>query len=186
MTTTNNVQFHLIRERCDETARWAGVIEIPEGVWYFRPDAGLLPAGGAVPVDACLIEPAGARLLLVTPPGKRAWVNGAAALRVAALEPGDEVQLHGDAGEVLHVVQYRMPEVRTAGDVAGKPCPVCRVPLEKNDRVYACPCGALMHLEGEREDALRCAALASKCPVCSRPILTEAGYSHLPEGYADA
>jgi hypothetical protein len=164
-------------------------IELPPGVSY-------LVSGGdgrgarvlnAPPEDggpAFLVEPVpdtrlGA-LILVSPEGGRARINGLIAPPVALLSEGDQLDV-GD-GFTLHVLLYRTPQVgRPTVEVVGKKCPVCLTPIGDDQVIYRCAaCGTAMHLDGD--DGLDCGRLASECRTCQRPVVLEAGYAYVPKG----
>jgi hypothetical protein len=120
-------------------------------------------------------------LLMLTPPGVRTRVNGRPSPSLALLEVGDQLQV-GDT--VLHLTQYREFAVGPPPpELLGRRCGVCRVPFDRETRVYLHDCGAALHLEPESkpaEERLECALLGD-CPNCGEPISMEPGYSFLPE-----
>jgi hypothetical protein len=122
-----------------------------------------------------------ASLLMLSPPGVEARVNDRPSPRIAVLEVGDQLQV----GEtVLHVTRYREFVVGPpSAELLGQRCGVCRVPFDESTQVYVHECGTPMHMEPESKPAaerLECAVLGD-CPNCEQPIVTQSGYSYLPE-----
>lgn len=126
----------------------------------------------------------GPRLLVLVPDDTGSVRhNGSRALPVNVLRIGDELRL---GGIDLFVSRQRGQRVAPAGATrAGATCPLCRSEIAAEQRAYACPCGAVLHCDGDdipEADRLACAELASACPVCSARIeFAEEGIAWLPE-----
>ena len=136
-----------------------------------------------------VIEPLGddrqPLLLLLTPPGVGVpTVNGRRATRVCLMRVGDQLLL--DDGRLLHLTAFDTPRVGEPSDQQlGVPCPVCRTPIDKDARVYSCPCGSTLHYDDSTDagdnDRLLCATLASECMSCRRPINLNGGFRYVPD-----
>ena len=192
--------FHLLVESLACGARPAArtaadlpVLAVPAGVTQLAPDRdplALVPAAQAgsdePAAGALVLEPVTvggrARLLLLTPAGLHARLNGAAVPALALLEVGDQLQLGGRA--VLHVTEYRRAgAVSPPAKLVGSPCGVCRLPLTAETTVHICRCGLPLHLEGPpkpESERLEC-ALFGDCPTCGSEVRTEGGHAWLPE-----
>jgi hypothetical protein len=122
------------------------------------------------------------RLVVVNPAAGHLRVNGQPVPRVALLREKDEFNLN--FGPSLFVTTWRQPHIGPP-DAARlhKPCPICRVPLVPDTRVYHCQCGCGLHCERPEDKAepLQCASLSEFCVRCNSPIIRESGFSWLPE-----
>jgi hypothetical protein len=139
------------------------------------------PAHNAVLVEP--VRPERQPKLLLSHNGQNGvYVNGVPAGRFMLLKEKDVLRL--DGAHLLHVCIYNQPLFGPASAaLAGKECPVCRVPLMAASRCYICPsCGAAMHFE-ESDEGLQCAQLRAQsgCPACQRPVVLIPGYSYFPE-----
>ncbi len=191
--------FHLFVESLDGTADSSvpsacdlPVLQVPAGISHLAPAREPLALVSRKPrTPAFVFEPLAAgeqqdgrpRLLLLTPAGLRARLNGQAVPRVALLKVGDQLQL--DANAILHVTEYRLSgAVAPSPELVGKPCGVCRLPLTAETTVYICVvCGVPLHLEGPPKpagDRLEC-ALFGDCPSCGDKVRTESGHVWVPE-----
>jgi hypothetical protein len=118
---------------------------------------------------------------MLKPPGLELTLNGERAPLVAVLKERDQFQL-GHAFN-FHVAVLHQPRIGPPpAEVIGKPCPVCLVAFAAEARCYVCPCGRVLHLEGEphEENKLQCARVHTECPGCHRPIVLTEGFSGLP------
>ncbi len=191
-------QVHLVVDALSPEAQaaaggWPGaagehrhpVIKIPPGVSYLvegddRPR--LLTRRSKVPADAFVVEPLDyevqPQLLVITPPGRRARVNGQIAPLVCLLNERDQFRLGDDV--VLHMTIYNRPRIGPPEATSlGKECPVCRGPFEADSTVYSCwSCSAQMHAGGS--DGRDCARVAGECSHCHKPVRLEEGYSVPP------
>lgn len=191
--------FHLLVESLADTAGSTvpsacdlPALQVPAGISHLAPAREPLALVSRKPrTPAFVFEPLAAReqqdgrprLLLLTPAGLRARLNGQAVPRVALLRVGDQLQL--DANAILHVTEYRLSgAVAPSPELVGEDCGVCRLPLLVDTTVYICVgCGLPMHLEGQAkpaDDRLEC-ALFGDCPVCGSKVRTESGHVWLPE-----
>jgi len=165
------------------------VLEVPAGVSYLAPAREPLalvtrkprtPAFVFEPLRAGDQEGGRARLLLLTPAGLRARLNGSAVPRLALLKVADQLQL--DARAVLHVTEYRRAgAVSVTPELVGNPCGVCRLPLTAETTVVVCTCGLPLHLEGPPKPAgerLECALLGCSCGA---EVRLESGHVWEPE-----
>jgi hypothetical protein len=175
-------QIHLLVERLSAPQKSPDRIEVPAGVCYLSPAEGQPPhlSEHAPPSDeqALVLETVQdgrqTRLLVLSPAGQWPRVNGRPAPRLALLGERDQLQLSRD-DHVLHVTVYHRPYLGPPPEhLLGKDCPVCRVPLLKDTRVYVCTCGAAVHAEGDeksKDDRLECLQLSPDCPVCNTPVV---------------
>jgi hypothetical protein len=194
MTTAIQVRVALLMERqtkAEESAEEAGG-RIP-GTRYERIDIpcgrvsylGLAPDGGLrltqePETESFILEPVQrgfrAELILITPRGHEARINGQIAPRIARLMERDLLLLD-DSRHVLHVSDRTRGTLGTPPpEFVGKMCPVCRVPFASDARVHICRCGQPLHAEGpekKEEDRLECYRLASECPNCQQPLPRE-------------
>ena len=145
------------------------------------------PVDGVGPLF--IIEPisAGPRshLLLASPSGRRARVNGLPSPRVALLDVKDQLQID-DVDHVLHVSMFCQPFIGPAPDTSvGKVCNVCLTPLVQGQRLFLCPwCLNGLHCEEPAPGGapgLECARLSSACPTCHEPLRWEPGFVFFPE-----
>ena len=164
---------------------------IPRGVsrlvWAQNGPAQLRMANAQEDKTAPLLEclehrprPSLPRLLLVSPPQSGARVNGLPAPPLAILAEGDRFSFDDSCHFRLAI--FHRPRLGPVPDeLAGVPCPICTIPLQKGDRSLVCFCGAPMHLaeDEEREGALACAKMAAECPRCGQPTQTVPGYTEL-------
>lgn len=165
-------------------------VRVPRGV--SRLCSGAAPHAVVGPVPSTpggpLLEPleeGGERLILVTPRGVVApRVNGRRAPRVCVVRAGDQILL--EDGRILHVAVFHTPRIGAATeDQIGRICPICRTPIERGDRVFACPNdGTTLHLDSPettaRPEPLECATLPSECPGCRTTIDLSGGFHHVP------
>ena len=152
----------------------APVLETAEAV------AAAADAEGAA---ALFLEPVGGgELLAATTPGLRLLVDGLPAPPVVRLAVGQRVDL--PPGVTLHVSGLAGAVGPLDAELAGDPCPVCRVPLAAGDRAWVCPrCAAALHQQGEEvpaADRLACAGLSNTCPSCQGPVDAAGGLIHDP------
>jgi len=148
-------------------------------LYVVQPDAAERP--NALRFEALQAE-RGDLLLMATPRGLDARINGLPAPRIAILDVADQVQV---ADGVLHVTRYRTPWVGTpAAEHLGRRCPVCSVEIEADTRVSLHDCGAVLHAEepGDKPDAdlLQCVQLGS-CPDCDKSVSMTTGFVYTPE-----
>jgi hypothetical protein len=170
------------------TANGHAEVEIPQGVSSFAPKRGAAPRveahAEAQAARGIVFEtiPSGGRDLLVmrTPPGFSASVNGRPAPQLAVLEIGDQLRV-GD--ELLHVTRFRRIEAAPPSeDQIGRVCGVCKIEIHAETRIIVHECGALLHLEQESVpelERLDCALVG--CQECSLPVEFEAGFVFLPQ-----
>lgn len=163
-------------------------ISIPHGVSIFAAQSDAAPrleaAAGTTATQGIVFETlrAGARdvLLMHTPPGLSARVNGQPAPRVLMLEIRDQLQI-GD--ELLHVTRFRRLRATPPGDeLIGRVCGVCRLKIHANTRVIVHDCGAPLHLEPDtvpEHERLECARIG--CPNCREPVEFSEGFVYEPE-----
>lgn len=192
--------FHLLVESLEcgahgsaRTATDMPVLAVPDGVTQLcaaRDPLALVPVAHAGSDQsasaACVFEPvkvAGrARLLLLSPAGLHARLNGAAVPALALLRVGDQLQLDGRV--VLHLTEYRRAgAVSPSAELVGSPCGVCRLPLTAETSVHICSCGLPLHLEGPpkpESERLEC-ALFGDCPSCGSEVRRESGHVWLPQ-----
>lgn len=141
----------------------------------------MLGAGVSAPTETLLqLEPVERErrptLLMLAPRPSPVRVNDAPAPPLSLLDVGDVIQL-GDV--LLHVSWFRAPQVGPAADhLVGRPCPVCRTPIDTNARVFVHECGNALHLE-PNEKGLQCALLGD-CASCGRPVSLDSGLSYRP------
>ncbi len=177
--------------------------EVPAGVWALRlnaeaaPELSPLRSGGREepsPIEAFVVEPVviggGPELLLLTPSGSSARVNGEPLPCVGLLRDGDQALIDGLTSLTVAVVRRSARRFAEPQHTA-VPCVICRGPIVEGREIYVCACGALMHRDspegedgpyrppsegamGERTD---CASMLSACPVCNRAIERVAGCS---------
>ena len=115
-------------------------------------------------------------LVMLAPRSSPVRVNGGPAPPLSLLEVGDVIEL-GDV--LLHVSWQRTPQVGPVAErLVGKPCPVCRTPIEATAICLLHDCGSALHLESE-EDGLKCALLGD-CASCGRPVSLDEGLSYVP------
>ena len=162
------------------------------------PGPTILPAGNSEPPrlgeapsgpawDGFVVEPilnrrGQARLLLLSPPGRRVRVNGCLAPRVIFLAEKDFVQFSPDTA--VHVTVYNRPHLGPpAPAMLGQECQLCRVPFSPEATCYLCACGTALHRE-KGDDELQCAKTRSDCPSCGRPIVLQEGFTYIPESHA--
>jgi len=137
--------------------------------------------------DGFVVEPilnrrGQARLLLLSPPGRRVRVNGCLAPRVIFLAEKDFVQFSPDTA--VHVTVYNRPHLGPpAPAMLGQECQLCRVPFSPEATCYLCACGTALHRE-KGDDELQCAKTRSDCPSCGRPIVLQEGFTYIPESHA--
>jgi hypothetical protein len=125
------------------------------------------------------------RLLILSAPGHRVSINGEPAPRVAVAAMRD-VLAFGDARAVF-VSLFEQPVMGLAGEaLAGATCPVCKTVTSAEQEVWQCArCSAVVHNAqpgaGDMEgDGFACLKLSSVCPVCKKPIRTNAGLTWVP------
>ena len=167
-------------------------LEVGEGVSYLDLASGERPVlrCGHTPIGdaACALEPVwdGAlpRLLMLSPCGLEALVNGQPAPRAVLLDVGDQVGIEG-CSFVMHVTRYYKGQVGQAAEaLMAKHCPICRSRFEAGKLVYSCwNCGTAMHFaeDGDGEEDMDCAQRSVECPVCHREVVLGGGYSYIPE-----
>ena len=121
-------------------------------------------------------------LLLRSDRGESVRLNGLPAPALAVLGLRDEVRI----GEwvSLHLSVWRDPQIGAAPpDRRAEKCPVCLTAIGAG-HTYLCPCGHLLHLDGEDvpdRDRLECARLVGRCAACDEEIRLQAGYLYEPE-----
>jgi hypothetical protein len=188
-------RFHLILEPAPVTepgevacsVPTATALEVPDGPVQLQVRLGqpprLLTFDGHPEEDALLletIEPDRRPSLILLRLGRSdARLNGQPSPRVAVLTRGDLLGL--DHEWSLRVNVYHRSRVGPANpEQAGKLCQICRTPIQPSSRIYACLCGAVMHLENANEvqgrETLECAGLGTECRVCNRPVILTEGY----------
>ena len=170
-----------------------GALPLPAGVAFAVMSRGSLelfdePPGIPVPPEnaaTLLLEPVelgGRRLLLVaTVGGLTPRLNGAPAPVVALLDVKDHLRV-GDAAVWVSEYLESLPGPPPA-ELVGKPCGLCRLPVEASSAVYRCDCGVLLHLEGEdrpAETRLEC-ALVGDCPNCGTAVRLDRGPVWTPD-----
>lgn len=197
VTPTPAVQLHLIAESsliqgANNGQPWTppSLVVSVDAMFLFAPVHNV-PRFVSVPPESfddvliveSLVNAAGQlRLVVLNPAAGHLRVNGRSVPRVALLREKDEFSLN--YGPSLFVTTWRQPRVGPPDAITlGKPCPVCRVPLAPDTRVYHCQCGCGLHCERPEDKAepLQCASLAEFCIRCSSPIITASGFSWLPE-----
>ncbi len=122
-------------------------------------------------------------LLIVTPSGHSGRCNGQPLPRLALLTVKDQLQL-GD--HLLHVTLFHRPRLGSPpADFVGRECPVCRLAITPETRIFICPyCDTPLHCEGEdrpKDERLECVYLGSECPMCHRALVLQEGYAYFPE-----
>ena len=163
-------------------------IDLPQGTSYLVARGRRLTAAARRPAGhgpAVRVEVLGAEraapLALFVPAGLRVRLNGLPAPVVAPLRVKDQVQL--DSRTLLHVTACLNPRIETpAGELLGRSCGLCRRALDASTRVYVCPCGVPLHLEGPEHgsERLECAHFGD-CPSCERPVRSEGAEAWMPE-----
>jgi hypothetical protein len=163
----------------------------PTGISYLTAAPGepprLLPTPPRSPADSIALEPIyqrGRAWLLMRRPSREIRVNGAPALRIATLSPGDQVQASDEY--LLYVSLFTRPYVGPRPDEhADKTCLYCRGAFPPGSMVLVCPfCQGPLHCQGEEQPAdvrLECARLISECPTCHMPLRMEEGFAYVPE-----
>ncbi len=179
--------FHLIPEPGEASPSRLDPLEIPAGVSGLRVAPGGLPelvateAAGAEAWLEPLVREGRFRLLFLNRPVTPILLNDQLAPPSFLSREGDQIRL-GD-GISLEVGVFARPSVGAPpAGLIGKPCPVCRVPLTAETRIYQCPiCEGALHLEeGDEETALQCAQVSGSCPSCQHPVRLEHGYLSSP------
>jgi hypothetical protein len=165
-------------------------LSVPAGVSYLTVVPGEPPRlEDHPPADggAFALEAVGSRgqdhLLLVSPVDHPGRCNGQPLPRLALLTVKDQLQL-GD--HLLHITLFHRPRLGPPpADFVGRECPVCRLPITPETRIFICPhCETPLHCEGEdrpKDERLECVYLGSECPMCHRAIVLQEGYAYLPE-----
>jgi hypothetical protein len=163
---------------------------VPAGVSYLTVAPGGAPQLARQPPtggDAFALEPVSSHgqdhLLIVSPAHEPARCNGQSLPRLALLAVKDQLQL-GD--HLLHVTLFHRPRLGPPpADFLGRECPVCRLAVVAETRIFICPhCDTPLHCEGEdkpKDQRLECVYLGSECPTCRRPVVLQEGYAYLPE-----
>jgi hypothetical protein len=130
-----------------------------------------------------IVTESGPHLLVLTPPGRSARVNGAPLPRVGLLRDGDQVLLDGVVSLQVAVVRRFFRQAAERQHTT-RPCVVCRGRIVEGREIYLCACEAVMHCEspessegsadflllGSTDERLNCAAMLPGCPVCQRSI----------------
>lgn len=165
------------------------VLEVPKGLTYLAPGSAPLTLVPNEPSAAALVlEPvhvAGRpRLLLMSPGGLHARLNGQAVPALALLKVGDQLQIDA-ASAILHVTEHTAGGATPpAPELVGQPCGVCRLALTADTAVYVCSgCSVPLHLEGPPKaegERLEC-AMFGDCPSCGAEVRTSGGYAWVPE-----
>jgi hypothetical protein len=123
-------------------------------------------------------------LLLISPEGKSAGVNGVPAPRVALLGIKDQVAIHPT--HVLHVSGFFRPVIGPPEpELIGQTCMVCQTPFKANTIVCRCwSCAVPLHAEDETFPAatrLECGRLSANCPRCGAAMMWKEGFVYVPE-----
>jgi hypothetical protein len=184
MSPNNNHQIHLV---LSVESDLIDKIVVAEGISFLvtanggRPQLAATPPPSEAPfvIEPVFIEHQ-PQMILISPPNRRARVNGTFAPRAALVREKDVIHL--DDGPALHVTVYNRPRVEPVSNgLAGKDCPVCRTTL--SGTVYVCPCGTSIHVRSEAkpgEQPLECIKVISECPHDGKPIVLTEGYSWVP------
>jgi hypothetical protein len=166
------------------------ILSVAPGVSYLTVVPGELPRLEHAPTSrgmAFALEAVGSRgqdqLLLISPAGHAGRCNGQPLPRLALLAVKDQLQL-GD--HLLHVTLFHRPRLGPSPtDFVGRECPVCRLAITPETRIFICPhCETPLHCEGEdrpKDERLECVYLGSECPMCHRALVLQEGYAYFPE-----
>lgn len=148
-------------------------------------DASLASNGDSFVIEPTFVDEQ-PELILISPPSKRARVNGQVAARFARARVRDVLQL--DDNLEFHVTTYNRPYVGPAPESCiGRECPICRVKFEPSSIVFVCPCGTALHHEDpqKKPDALQCAQPGAECPGGGHLQIMTEGYTYWPEALRD-
>lgn len=148
-------------------------------------DASLAPHGDSFVIEPTFVDEQ-PELILISPPSKRARVNGQVAARFARARVRDVLQLDDDVE--FHVTTYNRPYVGPSPDSSiGSECPICRVAFEPSSIVFVCPCGTVLHHEdpNKKKGALQCAQPGAECPGGGHQQIMTDGYTYWPEVLRD-
>jgi hypothetical protein len=165
------------------------VLSVPAGVSYLTVAPGEAPRLEDSPPSSggLALEAVGSRgqdhLLIVSPADHPGRCNGQPLPRLALLAVKDQLQL-GDF--LLHVTLFHRPRLGPPpADFVGRECPVCRLAITPQTRIFICPhCDTPLHCEGEdrpKDERLECVYLGSECPTCHRALVLQEGYAYFPE-----
>lgn len=115
-------------------------------------------------------------LVMLAPRPSPVRVNDTPAPPLSLLVVGDVIQL-GDV--LLHISWYQAPQVGPVAEhLVGKPCPVCRTPVDANATAFVHSCGVALHYEPD-EEGLQCALLGD-CASCGQAVSLERGLTYRP------
>lgn len=106
-------------------------------------------------------------------------VNGLPALPLTVLTVKDSIVLA--PGCLAYVTERVRPFSGTPpAELLGRPCPLCRMPVDAKTRIVICQCGAPYHHETEashpdlpEDDRLRCFERVKICLSCNRPVTAD-------------